>query len=179
MTSPGSDALNDWHLEAQCLGEAPECYDPDNIAGYGDGPGSEMDRNSAAARLCQGCPVIQQCAQEAIQQNASATIRGGAVIGPASAREDRFDRLYYAMKHGRPPSRAELKIFRDNGFDRWIKPDPERWTTSPPAPGKAVARATAAVRDYAYMPAAELAEILGCSERTVLRYRKKIKEAAA
>lgn len=48
-----------WRNAAKCFGQDSDLFDTENLP-------SGAKRQPAARRLCQGCPVMQQCAQDAI-----------------------------------------------------------------------------------------------------------------
>lgn len=121
-----------WHQWAKCLGESPHSYDIDNMdRDFAPGVGHRGNsKRRMAQRLCEGCPVMRECAVEAIQQNTAEALRAGCLIGQLGIGHSRFDALYFVLKHGRPPTSPEFTEFRRDGVDHFIEVDLKTWHTS-------------------------------------------------
>lgn len=72
---------SEWHEHAKCLDVGPHAYDCD-MAQLQRGMRGLDGRAKYAAKMCAGCPVIQDCAQEAVQLSGGGTIRGGIWLFP-------------------------------------------------------------------------------------------------
>lgn len=62
-----------WHQYAQCSGDDLTTYVLDGGPGKVDAP----LRERTAARLCAGCPVMDQCLAEAYEYGDTGVVRGG------------------------------------------------------------------------------------------------------
>lgn len=67
-------AITEWHDRAQCLGRDPREYELDTATAAG------TDRQTIARELCDGCEVLRECAAEALEPLARATVRAGVWI---------------------------------------------------------------------------------------------------
>lgn len=63
-----------WRGDAQCLGRDPHEYELDTTEHNG------TDRQATARELCDGCEVMRECAAEALEPLARATVRAGVWI---------------------------------------------------------------------------------------------------
>ena len=59
-----------WWYRAKCSGTDPRRFEP----------GRGYDKQKTAARLCAGCPVIQECAQDALHYRDQGVIRAATFI---------------------------------------------------------------------------------------------------
>lgn len=87
-----------WLQDAKCLGK-PDEWDADRI--------EKADRPEWAYRQCRGCPVLLQCAEAAIRDEAVEVLRAGIVLpqGVKSARK----RLQRIIDEGGPrPVRSRM-----------------------------------------------------------------------
>lgn len=75
-----------WLDKAMCYGRNPRLYETD---GYRNSRVLKSDRAERARNLCAGCPVIRECAAEAIEPIAVATIRAGVWIDATVLGRDR------------------------------------------------------------------------------------------
>lgn len=66
-----------WMDRALCAGRNPRLYETD---GYRNNRVMKSDRVERARNLCAGCPVVQECAADALEPLAVATIRAGVWI---------------------------------------------------------------------------------------------------
>ena len=66
-----------WMNRALCVGRNPELYETD---GYRGNRVMKSERAERARALCYGCPVVQECAADALDPLAVSTIRGGVWI---------------------------------------------------------------------------------------------------
>lgn len=71
-----------WFDRAKCAGQPLEDYD---LAEYK----RPEDRDDRAKELCEGCPVIKECALDAIDPFAVSTVRGGIWIQPRTGSANR------------------------------------------------------------------------------------------
>lgn len=62
---------SDWVTRAKCVGRDPQAYELEYFRG---------DRDKYAAGICYGCPVIQDCAADALEPLAVGTVRGGVWV---------------------------------------------------------------------------------------------------
>lgn len=60
-----------WHVDAQCRSDSPDLYDVDRL------PNGDETRAAVARVLCDGCPVLRQCAADALDPLAVGTLRAG------------------------------------------------------------------------------------------------------
>ena len=60
-----------WRNRAQCLGQDPELWD------LGYHPGSFDEKAVRAAELCAGCPVMCECAADALEPLSIGMVRAG------------------------------------------------------------------------------------------------------
>lgn len=65
---------NTWLDDAQCAGDRPERYATSNL--------DPLRRNQEARRLCVGCPVLAECARDALDTGATDVVRGGIPLPP-------------------------------------------------------------------------------------------------
>lgn len=63
-----------WRGDAQCLGRDPHEYELDSTEHH------NTDRQATARELCDGCEVMRECAAEALEPLARATVRAGVWI---------------------------------------------------------------------------------------------------
>lgn len=75
-----------WLDRAICNGRNPRLYETD---GYRNSRVLKSERAERARNLCAGCPVIRECAAEAIEPIAVATIRAGVWIDAIVLGRDR------------------------------------------------------------------------------------------
>ncbi|MBA4504225.1 WhiB family transcriptional regulator [Corynebacterium sanguinis] len=69
---------HEWLLRAKCRSLDPELFDLSNVR---DIKGSEYhSRDAIAEQLCYGCPVIRECARDAMDPLAVGTVRAGVWI---------------------------------------------------------------------------------------------------
>lgn len=66
--------ITKWHNRAQCIGRDPHEYELDTAEHTG------TDRQATARELCDGCEVMRECAAEALEPLARATVRAGVWI---------------------------------------------------------------------------------------------------
>jgi hypothetical protein len=97
-----------WVREAKCFQQRmewslfwPEIYDGRNA------------RNKAARILCGGCPVIGQCADDALSAGDTGVIRAGVPIPDGGCEMRSTAALMYAVEFSRLPDAAELQEFID------------------------------------------------------------------
>lgn len=64
-----STLTNVWQDKAKCLGRPVNDYD---LA-----IGKWKDKRGRAAQLCQGCPVIAECAQDVLERGVFGLVRAG------------------------------------------------------------------------------------------------------
>lgn len=69
-----------WQERAKCWGDDPERFTLD------DGPHEVPPRYRAgvARDLCDGCPVIRECAADALRYRVTSTVRAGVWCGSAN-----------------------------------------------------------------------------------------------
>lgn len=67
-----------WTETAKCRQMDPEQFNADWTPGH-PRYDRELDR-AVALTLCTGCPVIEECAREALQGNAQWTVRAGVSL---------------------------------------------------------------------------------------------------
>lgn len=111
-------SINDsWEAGAKCRGWDVNLFDPDTWKQQGDNP------NQAARALCEGCPVMRQCAEQAIKSNATGVIRAGACLHQSTSNPRRHDRLHFLIEHGRHAGPGELAAYRHSAEMARIQPD--------------------------------------------------------
>jgi WhiB family redox-sensing transcriptional regulator len=59
---PATDAAWDWQLQGKCRGLPPETFFPDDHA-----TSNRRKQENAAKRICQQCPVLEQCRDHALR----------------------------------------------------------------------------------------------------------------
>jgi hypothetical protein len=67
-----------WVLRAACASEDPKWWDCRPVV---------TDENKAAIRICLGCPVRQDCYDDAVRHRDEGVIRGGHRFGGLNARK--------------------------------------------------------------------------------------------
>ena len=67
-----------WTAHAKCVDMPPHLFDAEALA-YAHYPD---DRAAAAIALCAGCPVIRECAADAMDPLAVGVVRAGLLLGP-------------------------------------------------------------------------------------------------
>lgn len=72
----------DWREAAQCAGQDPAAWDVEAWPRLPKGGDRAAVHNSRAAALCTGCPVLAECAADALKPLAVATVRAGVAIPP-------------------------------------------------------------------------------------------------
>lgn len=88
-----------WRLRALCRGRDPEDYD----LTFSKDLGEDETRDSRARALCEGCPVMVECAAEALEPLAVGTVRAGVWIpdwGRTRRRTTARQRLEEIVAHG-------------------------------------------------------------------------------
>lgn len=70
---------DEWRDRAQCLGDDPNNYSLERREHH------KTDRQATARDLCRGCPVMSDCATDALEPLAYSTVRGGVWIPSPSA----------------------------------------------------------------------------------------------
>lgn len=81
----------EWLERAQCRGRDPELYSLDSKM-YRD-----IDRQARARWLCRGCPVMQQCAADALEPLAYGTVRAGVWIPIATSNQKGIGRHGWSL----------------------------------------------------------------------------------
>lgn len=69
--------LREWTRRALCVGRDPRAYELDDYRG---------DKELYARGACAGCPVIEECAADALAPLAVGTVRAGVWIPSESSR---------------------------------------------------------------------------------------------
>lgn len=90
----------EWKADALCRRRNPDLYDEDMIRQTGLNRGA---RQRYASSVCYGCPVMAQCAQDAIDSGANGVIRGATFIQSPTPTDAQRIRLRFVAAHGRPP----------------------------------------------------------------------------
>jgi hypothetical protein len=70
--------MNDWRKNAKCKGRPVDCYVSENIPKVH--PITGKGRVSAARELCADCPVIRECAADAIAEHDTDVVRAGVAL---------------------------------------------------------------------------------------------------
>lgn len=78
-----------WIHRAQCLGTDPEAFDLTSSKELTERYGEELTRDQVAELLCAGCPVMAECAAEALLPLAVGTVRAGVWIPQVKASKPR------------------------------------------------------------------------------------------
>lgn len=65
-----------WWQHAKCKNDNPSAYEFEGV----DNMTRVAEKQEVASRLCSGCPVIVECAQDAMDPLAVGTVRGGVWI---------------------------------------------------------------------------------------------------
>ena len=84
----------EWLERAQCRGRDPELYSLDSKL-YRD-----IDRQARARWLCRGCPVMQQCAADALEPLAYGTVRAGVWLPIATSTSGLTPRGWSLIRDG-------------------------------------------------------------------------------
>lgn len=79
-----------WRADAQCLGRDPREYELEG------GEYTGTDRQTIARERCDGCPVMRECAAEALEPLARGTVRAGVWI-PATMPRGTIARVREAL----------------------------------------------------------------------------------
>lgn len=79
-----------WKFRAQCLGRDPREYELETDEHMG------TNRQATARELCDGCEVVRECAADALEPIAQATVRAGVWIPSAPVGHVR-SRVRYAL----------------------------------------------------------------------------------
>lgn len=72
--------MGDWRQQAKCLGMDPHLFETQTDKRLADIYGDSTTGNEIARSLCEGCPVIRECAVEAMKPIAWGTVRAGVWI---------------------------------------------------------------------------------------------------
>ena len=72
MISGNGMSYREWITRAKCAGDDPQRYEL--------GTGSVDVRQQIARGLCRGCPVLRECALDALDHLAVGTVRAGVWI---------------------------------------------------------------------------------------------------
>lgn len=73
------DTDENWRYSAKCAGDDPTRYELDPHKRM-DKQARELDKQARARDLCRGCPVVKECAIEALHPLAIGTVRAGVWI---------------------------------------------------------------------------------------------------
>lgn len=80
----------DWAARAKCAGRDPADYELEPLHG---GTRESINRNqllkqARAHDLCLGCPVIAECAKDALETKAHGMVRGGVWVSASHGEKD-------------------------------------------------------------------------------------------
>ena len=78
-----------WLHRAQCLGTDPEAFDLTSSKTLTETYGEDATRDQVAELLCEGCPVMAECAAEALIPLAVGAVRAGVWIPQVKASKPR------------------------------------------------------------------------------------------
>lgn len=92
----------EWMTEAKCAGDDVERYSTDNLD---TGPGVQ----AKARALCAGCPVIRECAIDALRFDTRGVVRGGFAFSEDATKANRF-RQTVAVKLGVVAPKRSVKV---------------------------------------------------------------------
>ena len=72
--------MGDWRQQAKCLGMEPRLFETQSAKKLAAVYGDSTTGADIAKSLCEGCPVIRECAVEALHPLAWGTVRAGVWI---------------------------------------------------------------------------------------------------
>lgn len=72
--------MHEWRQQAKCLGMDPHLFDIQTAKRVAEVYGDSTTGDDVARTLCEGCPVIRECAVEAMKPLAWGTVRAGVWI---------------------------------------------------------------------------------------------------
>ncbi|WP_370876330.1 WhiB family transcriptional regulator [Corynebacterium striatum] len=72
--------MHEWRRQAKCLGMDPHLFDIQPTKRVAEVYGDSATGADIARSLCEGCPVIRECAVEAMRPLAWGTVRAGVWI---------------------------------------------------------------------------------------------------
>lgn len=103
----------DWQEEAKCRETDPDAFFPDTIY---------LARE--AIRVCQRCPVADQCLQMAIDNEETNGVWGGVdFTNKKNKSESRINEAINLRLQGVSPTAIDAKIRSRSSKNRWSKPD--------------------------------------------------------
>ena len=111
----------EWIWDGKCVTERiPEHQFDVDARGY-----KGLAAQREARRLCAGCPVMKDCAGDALLTGDSGVVRGGVALntnlGPATSLKS-VARLMYVKEYGKPPSPHDLHWFmQENEIPSYAK----------------------------------------------------------
>lgn len=113
---------DDWKLKALCRGQPTYLWDLDALS-----VGNKPARQADAEKICSGCPVKRECAEDALRHNDVGVIRAGVCLF-SSARLNARHRLQKvagievsepkSMRKGAKPSPQVVDDWRDTQCDK-------------------------------------------------------------
>lgn len=95
----------DWMTEAKCAGDDIERYSTDRL---GTGPGVQ----AKARKLCAGCPVMRECAIDALRFDTRGVVRGGFAFSEDATKVNRF-RQKVALQLGVVAPKRSVRLVKD------------------------------------------------------------------
>ena len=112
---------DEWKLRAKCRGESTDKFDLDVIG---------LRYNALrdyANQVCRGCPVMAQCAADALRQDDRGVIRGGEPLSLTTHKRFLVRRLQFVVLNGHPeekrgdPRRRKPKQYGEKDRQRQRK----------------------------------------------------------
>jgi hypothetical protein len=166
------DAVIDWG-KAACTDE-PDLFVNVSLRAK---PDSEERSGNEAVEICVRCPIIRQCAREAMEFPEQGCVRGGVII-PSSNRytivEETQRKLLFVTQRGRPPTNKELDLFTcTHPQPRKPPTSPDRYTYKLPEQ----LEYEVMILTKGELPVEHIASRLGLSEWQVQNYRASLLNA--